>query len=100
MKNTEENSIKMINDREMKDPAMNQFVILAVICGIKFITSQNKEMNEFSEITTKYNIKIVLVTEMGKLFHGYFSTVQKLNNLILGNEMNDDLKLSVKIIFY
>jgi hypothetical protein len=98
-KHIEENSIKIIKDCEIKDPAMNHFMNLAVISGIKFITSLYKEIFEFSEITTKYNIKIVLVAEMGKLFHGYFSTVQKLNNLIIGNELNDAVKLSVKSIF-
>jgi hypothetical protein len=95
-KHIEENSLKIIKDCEKNDTAMNQFYNLSVISGIKFITSLYKEIHEFSEITSKYNIKIVLVAEMGKLYHGYFSTVQKLNNLIIGNELNDAMKLSVK----
>lgn len=98
-KQPEDSSTKFINECKTNNSAINQYINLSVISGIKFITSLYKEIYEFSEISTKYNIKIVLFAETGRLFNGYFSSVQKLNSLFIGNDLFNAIKLSVNNLY-
>lgn len=82
------------------DRSTSQFVNLSVICAIKFISSLYKEISEFSEISRKYNMQVVLYSDCGSLFYGYFSSILKLNNVFVGSIISDAYKLTVIIMSF